>query len=369
MFHGARLRIGRLFHGFTQRELANKIAVSNGLIAEFENQDSSREPKADVLDALCTVLEVEPAFFSSATDEFLEAESNFRKRIRATERLKRQVLARASLFGIVVRHLQNYGTFPSFNYPAMTPCDNPDIERIASECRAHWGLDLDAPIGDMARVIENAGAVILSVDLQTAEHVDAFSRFGDTSVVVLNTQKESPSRTLFDMAHEVGHGILHQAQRGLTLDQREDEADYFAGAFLMPRDAFATDFTASHSGDWEGLLDMKRYWRTSIAAIVRRAYQLKLIDAVEYRNRFRRMSVWGWRTGEPDEPIPEQPSVFQKALERARTDYGKTATDIATELGWKTSLFEKTTGIPISVERLDAKVFSLSDRRAAAAGG
>ncbi|HEY3114043.1 MAG TPA: XRE family transcriptional regulator [Gemmatimonadaceae bacterium] len=367
-FSGARLRIGRLFHDLTQRDLAKKIAVSNSLIAAFESEVDPKEPRDDILDALCTVLEVEPEYFfqPATTDEFHESQSNFRKRIKASDRLKRQVLARASLFGMAVQHLRNFGTFPNFDYPNLPAASLDDVERVAEACRLHWKLGVDAPIGDMARVIENAGTVILSVDLKTAEHVDAFSRFGEISVVVLNTQKDSPSRTLFDMAHEVGHGIMHRTSRGLTLDKREAEADRFAGAFLMPRGAFETDFTASRGADWDGLLDMKRYWRVSIQAILRRAYQLQLIDAVEYRTRFRTLSGWGWRTTEPDEPTMDQPTLFQKALQRALVDYGKTPGDLARELGWKPTLFEKATGVPVPTTTT-GRVISLLERRQAMA--
>jgi Zn-dependent peptidase ImmA (M78 family) len=267
---------------------------------------------------------------------------------------------------MAVQHLRNFGTFPNFDYPNLPAASLDDVERVAEACRLHWKLGVDAPIGDMARVIENAGTVILSVDLKTAEHVDAFSRFGEISVVVLNTQKDSPSRTLFDMAHEVGHGIMHRTSRGLTLDKREAEADRFAGAFLMPRGAFETDFTASRGADWDGLLDMKRYWRVSIQAILRRAYQLQLIDAVEYRTRFRTLSGWGWRTTEPDEPTMDQPTLFQKALQRALVDYGKTPGDLARELGWKPTLFEKATGVPVPTTTT-GRVISLLERRQAMA--
>lgn len=341
-FNGARLRIARLFHGLTQRELADRIAVSNGLIAVYEN--NGQEPKDEILEALCTVLEVEQAYFAAPVDEFQDG--NFRRRISATERLKRQVLARGSLFGMVVRHLSQFGKLPTLNFPSWTPESLDDIDAIADRCRQHWKLPLDAPIGDMARVVENAGAVILSIDLQTAEKVDAFSRFGEVSVVVLNTQKRSPSRTLFDMAHEIGHGVMHPAERGIPLETREEEADRFAGAFLLPREAFAADFTANRSTGWSGLLDMKRHWRASIAAILVRAKQLRLIDAADSRTRFRQMNAWGWRKQEPEEPTVDVPTLFLKALDRAKQDYGKTPADIARELSWTPELFEAVTGIP-----------------------
>jgi Zn-dependent peptidase ImmA (M78 family)/transcriptional regulator with XRE-family HTH domain len=361
MFNATRLRIARLFHGMTQRELADRVAVSNGQLAAFES--GGKEPKDDVLDALCSVLLVKPAYFGGQADEFREDEANFRRRISAPERLKRQVLARGSLFGMVVEHLSRLGKFPAYNFPTHTIETMADVEVAAEQCRLHWNLTLDAPIGDMARVVENAGVVILAIDLQTAERVDAFSRFGETSVIVLNLQKHSASRTLWDMAHETAHGVLHQHARGVPLEQREAEADRFAGAFLLPRDAFAADFTACRAMGWDGLLDLKRHWRTSVQAILVRARQLELIDAAEYRTRFRTLSGWGWRTSEPDEPTLDMPSLFNKALERAHKDYGTTAADLAETLGWRIELFTSVTGVQPAGPRIDPNIISLTERR------
>ncbi len=347
-FSGARLRVARSFHGLTQRELADKVSVANSLIAAFEN--GVKQPSDEIREALCATLRVEEPYFDVAhTDEFQEAESNFRRRITASGKTKRQVLARATMFGMVIDRLRTFGEFPPFNFPSFPAKTLGDVEGIAERCRYHWGLGIDAPIGDVASVAENAGAVILNVDIGTAEKVDAFSRFGQNSVIVLNTEKDSPSRTLFSLAHEIGHGVLHQhaSARSMPLDLKETEADYFAGAFLLPRDAFAADFLANRALDWEGLLDMKRYWRVSLQAMLHRAHQLRLIDAAEYRLRFKKLSVWGWRKEEPEEPAPEQPVLFGEAMQRAYADYRKRPADLAKELGWTRDIFESTTGVLI----------------------
>ncbi len=361
MLSGARLRVARTFQALTQRELADRVAVSNGLIAAFEN--GMKQPGTEILAALCAALDVQPSYFDVPhTDEFQEVESNFRKRITAPEKVKKQVLARATMFGMVVARLREYGTFPAFDFPDIPAVSLEHIEGIAEACRERWGLGTDAAIGDIARVAENAGAVILNIDIATAEKIDAFSRYGENSVIVLNTEKDSPSRTLFSLAHEIGHGVLHQRARTMPLDVKEEEADFFASVFLLPRDAFTADFLANRSLDWEGLIDMKRYWRVSIQAMLRRAFQLNLIDAAEYRMRFRKLSYWGWRKNEPEEPTPDEPVLFREALERAYQDYRKTPAELAGDLGWSSDVFEKATGVKVP-NGTAAKVISLADRR------
>jgi Zn-dependent peptidase ImmA (M78 family)/transcriptional regulator with XRE-family HTH domain len=360
-FNSARLRIARLFKGYTQRELADRVAVSNALIGEYEK--GRREPKGDILDALAVVLDVDSAFFfRHDEDEFREEETNFRRRITATERLKKKVLAQASMFGIVVRYLAQFVRFPSFNVPSLPASSLDDVERVAEQCRQHWGLGLDAPIGSMARVLENAGVVLVRADFETATKVDAFSRFGDVSVVVLNTEKGSASRTMFDTAHETGHGVLHRNARGLPLDRREAEADRFASAFLLPRDAFTEDYFAGGRGDWSYLFELKRRWGVSLQAIIHRAFDLRLIDAAEYRHRFRYISKRGWRSSEPDEPEPDEPELFRLALERFALDTGRTTGDLARELGMSRDLFQLVTGV-MAESPSDPSIFALDQYR------
>jgi Zn-dependent peptidase ImmA (M78 family)/transcriptional regulator with XRE-family HTH domain len=358
-FNGDRLRIGRLFSDLTQSQLAAKVAVSQALIAEYEREN--KQPKGDILEALAVVLSVEPDFFFERDeDEFHEDECNFRRRLTAPERLKRKVLAQATLFGVVVRRLNRYVQFPAFDVPSITVQSFEDIERAAEKCRAHWGLGQDTPIANMSRVLENAGVVLTQPGVEIATQVDAFSRFGDISVVVLNTAKGNPSRAFFDTAHEAGHGVMHQTEKAGSLDKREDQADYFAGAFLLPRKAFAREFW--HGREWSHLFDLKRRWGTSLQAILVRAYQLGLIDAAEYRTRFRYISKRGWRTMEPEEPEPETPELFRIALDQFTMDTGRSVADLSRELHWSPSLFRAVTGVDIGPIASDS-VTSLSEYR------
>ena len=345
-FNAIRLRIARTFHGWNQRELAEKVSVSHSAIAFYEK--GLKSPKPEIRAALAVVLKVDPSFFERPDlEDFREDESHFRRRIAATERQRKQVLAHGSLFAEVARHLQReVRIVPRFALPEITPTSLADVDRVADDVRRHVGLPLDVPIGSVARILDNAGVLLLAVEMETAKRVDAFSRYGQTSVVVLNTEKESPSRTLFDEAHELGHGVMHRSGRTLTLDQREDEANRFAGALLLPREAFIRDMMGVRPDDWTYLFEMKRQWGASIKAILYRAYQLGMLDAAEYRKRMRYYSYRGWNGGEPEEPQRDQPTLFSRVFAAYCENTGTTASDIAVDLGWTEDLFTSVTGIP-----------------------
>lgn len=359
-FNGARLRIARLFKGLTQRDVAERVAVSHTVITDYEKGRS--EPKGDILDALAAVLDVQPEFFFAYGEEELrEEESNFRKSLTASQRLKKKALAHATLFGIVIYHLRQDVEFPAFNIPDAPVSALSDVEQVAEQCRRHWGLGTDTPIHSMVNVLENAGVIVVRADVEIATKIDAFSSFGDLSVVVLNTAKGSTSRSFFDTAHELAHGVLHRSGARKPLELREAEADAFAGAFLMPRSVFAAEFYGAGRTDWGHLIELKRRWGVSLAAIIYRSYKLGIIDAAEYRTRFRYLAKRGWRTDEPEEPEADEPQLLRLAVEQFARITGKTTADLASELGWSSSLFESVTGI--AVERTpDASIVSLTDR-------
>ncbi len=80
-------------------------------------------------------------------------------------------------------------------------------------------------------------------------------------VLSATTEKEVgiSSRANFTLAHEIGHALLHKSDRAMSrskshkdyrsnagvsnLKWKEEEANYFAGAFLMPRDSIALGMT------------------------------------------------------------------------------------------------------------------------------
>lgn len=346
-FNGGRLRLLRQFHEFTQTELGELVAVSQATIADYERD--KKEPSPEVIAALAAVLRVDTGFFSVFGDDvFQEDQYNFRRRMSATERLKKKVAAQASLLGTVVRKVDEYIGLPQLDFPAFSAESDEDIERAAEGARLHWGLGQDGPIHSMTRVLEHAGAVTVSADAETAEKVDAFSRYGPVSVVVLNWSKGSGSRSFFDAAHEAAHGVLHRQPNSKSLERKEEEADRFAGAFLMPRGAFTQDWWSGNGMNWANLLELKRRWGTSMAAIIVRAHQIGLLDAAAYRQAFRELSRRGWRAMEPEEPQPEVPELLATYIERLHAEHGVTPRRLATELGMTPALFYAVTGVSIT---------------------
>jgi Zn-dependent peptidase ImmA (M78 family) len=133
--------------------------------------------------------------------------------------------------------------------------------------------------------------------------------------------------------------------------ETEDAANKFASAFLMPRKAFANDFQVSGL-DWKHIFALKRRWNASAQAIVRRAYELGLLRAAEYRKAYKYMSWEGWTSnGEPDEPTFQEPELLAIALNSLGSKVDLTAEGLCNELHFTRETFKDVTGfsMPVSI--------------------
>ena len=140
-------------------------------------------------------------------------------------------------------------------------------------------------------------------------------------IVCLTSDKSSAVRSRFDAAHELGHVVLHSwaDEEYLSIKENherfEKEAHAFAGAFLLPFETFAHETYSLSSID--SFINLKKRWKVSIGAMVRRCFDTELINKNQYDYLQRQISMRRYRTNEPlDDELPdEQPQVFRKAVE------------------------------------------------------
>lgn len=344
VFWGERLQIAREFKGLTQRELAADVSASPALISLCEN-GKKRDPSRDLVEACAERLKFRSGFFYRPLEDiFREDECSFRHRRSAPEKLKTTIRAHATLIGLVIAKLNAHLNFPSLNVPNIPSNSVDEIENAAESCRISWGLGIDAPLKQIGRVLEHAGVVIVPHVVSSAK-IDAFSRHGRVTVIFLNKAIQSPSRWNFDIAHECGHLVIHRGIRTGSIET-EQAADRFASAFLMPRRAFARDFCMA-SFSWPHMFELKRRWQTSVAAIVRRAYDIGVCGAVQYRRACQYISAKGWTHGEPGEPTFQEPELLSAAFQALGTNANFNLSQLTEELGFLPETFAEVTGIAI----------------------
>lgn len=348
-FVGERLALARAFQHITLSRLAETVSASFGLLGHYE-RGVRKNPQPDLVAALASALKVRPSFFFEPLDDpWREEECSFRRRAATPKGIKRRAQAHGTLIDLVLRALATMIKVPRYAIPSIGARDAGAIEGAAEQCRRAWGLGF-GPISHIGRIAEQHG-VILVQNLRHADQVDAFSRRGARSIIVLNTARTSTSRWIFDVAHELGHFVLHE---GLTTGSKdtEDQANMFASALLLPREAFARDFLA-RPFTWGHVFELKARWVVSASAIIRRAFTLSLIDPILYRRCYQYMSVRGWLKGEPNEPEFVGPEWLKSAFGIARDKFGVAPAELADRLHLTAETFTAVTGEPIERAKLE----------------
>lgn len=346
LFDGARLTIARHLAGLRKSELANAVAKSPSAVTGWES--GAKRPTAATVAELALCLGVEPAFFTVAAEDVAVPTSppHFRS-LRSTTQLARdQALAYGKLAFDVAAGLERHVEFPDVDLPTF-PVDAEDLdgdgpEQAARIVRHEWDLG-EGPIGHLLRLVENHGVLVVFSPPNGAS-VDAYSFDSNRRpIVVLNPLKQDYYRQRFDLAHELGHLVMHaDAEPGGRIV--EEQAHRFASEFLMPADQLAPLLPrAMNATAWTSLAKLKEQWGVSMQALLFRARRLGVLGDVSYRNSMTTVSARGWRRSEPGQiKVLEQPSLFPKAVELLEGE-GVGQSVLATECRAPMNLFRTVT--------------------------
>ena len=235
----------------------------------------------------------------------------------------------------VVEFVEEYVELPEPQFAALQEhtelhqISDDEIDDIAARVRQSWKLP-PGPIANIVSLLEHKGAVVTRGPLGH-ESMDGLSFINDNGrlFIMIGTDKGSPVRWRWDVAHELGHVVLHSDIAPSKLKPEdyalmEKQAHRFAGAFLMPAVAFHEDFFAANL---DTLKVMKLKWKVSISAIILRAKQLKLISEETERRLWINMSRRGWRKIEPydDSMDVEEPRLLRLAIELILRETGMTS--------------------------------------------
>ena len=324
-----RLTFARDWRGVSKAELADRIGRTPSAVSQYESKRIKPDPQT--IGRIGLALGVPVGFFArKMSTPLLPSESCHYRRIRAaSQKDRRQLQARGSLLLELVLALSDHVDWAheSISSLAFSPRSDEDIETFAVRVRNAFGLGL-GPLSHVVRLLENNGVIVTNIP-GVNEDVDAFSAWHDHfPMIFLVDEKGSTSRTRFDAAHELGHLLMHV---DVTPGDRdlERQADRFASAFLLPRETFAPECPTTFR--LEHFLELKRRWKVSVAALIRRAYDLGKLSEANYRRAYVFLNKQGLRQREPCEPEPESPQLLGRAITLAQEDV--TLGGIARDLG------------------------------------
>ncbi len=322
-FAPSRLRIARERRRISQKDLAAACDVSPQTLSNWESGETL--PSQEHQEALAHVLEFPLSFFAASDLEPLpEGAATFRARTKIPAREKSSAIAAGTLARELAQWIESRFELPEVSIPDLSG-QNPEL--AADVIRSEWMLG-DRPVPNVTRLLESRGVLILSL-AQDCKEIDAFSFRTATGrpILLLSTMK-SPDRSRLDAAHELAHLVLHREETGKA---EERQADSFAGSFLMPKaDIYRHVRNVSRL---EQLIDVKKRWGVSLAALVYRLHVLGILTDWQYRSLFMELSKRGYRTKEP-QPQPLEPSVLLSQIFGFLRSEGLSARRIANELRW-----------------------------------
>jgi Zn-dependent peptidase ImmA (M78 family)/DNA-binding XRE family transcriptional regulator len=309
-FEPQRMTLARELQGWNQSQLAVELDLTAAAVSQFESGVTSPSPETQM--RLAEKLNVPVTFFALPMVETHEGFFRSLRRTSVADRRKARALAHLAYD---VAASGNDGQSRSFEPPDLIrpglTATKSEIESLTESVRLQWGLP-NGPVPSMIGLLESHGVIVIRSLLDTGD-VDAFSLpFPDYPVVVLSSDKGDRARSRFDAAHELGHLVLH-GEQFWGLKEVEDQANWFAAAFLMPRSLIIDELPAT--ADWPALFALKQKWQVSVAALLMRARSLGKMPESSYLGAVKMMSARGWRKREPA-PLgrPEEPNLLGEIL-------------------------------------------------------
>ncbi len=307
--------------GLTKTELAQRVGVTVRTIQAFEADGAplDRSP------ALTEVLGYREAFFLRPALQALDGEqARFRARRRATAAQRGAARADGAIAIELYEWVAERFRLPEAN---LLDLDGEPAERAAAALRSAWGRGVE-PLPNLVQLAEANGVRILSLPGRSAL-VDAFSLWRDGHPYVFLSMMKSTERSRFDLAHEIGHLVLHSRGHADGVEA-EREADRFAAAFLVPAESLLP--RAGREPAVPQILRLRSHYGVSAFAMTHRLHAVGRLSDWAYRQNCVHLAQRGYRTGEPGGLERERSRIFTVALESLRSR-GVGIAQIAEELG------------------------------------
>jgi Zn-dependent peptidase ImmA (M78 family)/transcriptional regulator with XRE-family HTH domain len=314
----SRFVLARRRRGYTKKHVAEQAGVSVRSITAYESGETA--PERATLVRIAAVLDFPVEFFEG--DDLVEIGNqmaSFRSLARMTAAQRHAAQAAGSLAMALHDWIAERFVLPDPLVPRLGPGIDP--ETAADAVRQEWTLG-SRPIPNLVHLMEAKGIRIFSL-AQECREVDAFSLWRGQPFVLLNTQK-SAEHGRFDAAHELGHLVMHWHHELPQGKQVEREANAFASALLMP--AGGVLGAMPHHPSLQQLIQIKRVWRVSVAALTYRLHALGALTEWQYRQLYSQISKRGYRTKEPSPVQRETSQILNKVFKALRQEgIGKAA--------------------------------------------
>lgn len=326
-FNGDRLKTARIYRSMTLAELGKSLDLSKQTLSSYENNKGN--PDFSTVIKLSKTLHFPINYFFQEKNINITSGTTYFRSLSSTSKKSRSAeITKVEFIGALYEALYNYIAFPVLNLPKININNQnlkyEEIENVATKLREFWNLGYD-PINDLQYTLEENGLIVTGMNVAD-QKIDAYSQVVNIDgienyIIVLSVGNKGKARINFDLAHELGHILLHpwtEDIETLSNDEfkdRERQANKFASSLLLPKETFSKD-CSRYPTELEYYIRLKKKWGVSIQAMLYRAYDLDIISNNQFQYLMRQISSKGWRKKEPgDTPHVLNENIFKMGIE------------------------------------------------------
>ncbi|MFT8841121.1 MAG: XRE family transcriptional regulator [Leuconostoc citreum] len=315
-FNGLILRDIREAFNLSRKDLGDKLSISEQSIWQYESNIAV--PKFENLNTLKRIFGVDLSYFQHkkpvskvASSQYIAYRSDLKTSVKSTDRETIYI----SVINDFIEKLLTKITLPQpiindlyFEVNDMRQ-NGRNIDEIAHFVRNR--LNIDSQNKMLIAVIEKAGVFVFERSLN--KDVDAYSTWTefDRPYIILGKNK-SAVRRMIDVAHELGHILLHKNQsfseeNTPEIRRMEKEAFQFASALLLDQSDFKQRFVkyVTDPTNPNDYLKLKAYYYVSISALEMRANNLDLMTSKQSGYFWGKLTKYGYKKQEPlDDELP-----------------------------------------------------------------
>jgi len=359
MFIGANLQKVRVLYGYSRKELGEALNVSEQAVWQFENQMTT--PSFETIVALKRLFSVKTAYFYQEKKAMVVVkEENIAYR-EADIVSRKKTTAEAEYLNTIypiISTIESYLDVPKGNiqqirdtilscYYSSEEITRVEVQQMAEQAREMLDISLDN--SDLLYKIEKSGVHI--VEKNIGGKADAYSTWSEdrqTAFIVLGKRKSAVRRN-FDLAHELGHLLMHVDREFLSLDKNEynkleAEANMFASFFLLPEKEFLQDFSKlNYISNPDSYVELKMKYHVSIQALEMRAYKLGLLTPQQNTYFYRQIAKKNYRKKEPldEEMILKRPGKIRSIMQLVFSNHLLSLADFLEDLHVETDYVSK----------------------------
>lgn len=329
MFYGENIKLLRNLNGISRKSLAMKLNCSEQAIGQYER--GVLNPKMKNIIDMSDYFKVKSSFFYNklpTKKSIPEQNIAYRSKDRDVRKRTVEESTKLQLASSIIEFCEN-----SFNLKTSpllviideinsikNRYDNSDrnndlIESYANITRKLLGINYNH---DLLYNLEVNGVYVIESDLLSyADAYSVWSRYNDNKLFqpfIILSNSTTSVRRIFDLAHELGHLVMHydidmnNLEKWEFLDY-EKEANEFASAFLLPKNEVSSWIKmVTHKGNPDSYIPIKQKYYVSLATAAYRAYELGYLSKQEnsrfFASRYRKHYIY-------KEPLDDKLSIIK----------------------------------------------------------